>query len=366
MKKKFRSIICFLLIAIMLVPTLAACGSSEEAPDDYKLVVCDGDKFRLYVPESWVENTDSGITSAYYSVDDNAFVSVYVAEDREGRTLAEYFEFCKMKYAAELTDYALVSENTDVSLGGMAAYQLVFSVTRKVTDSDTKEDIEATEGVKYKYLQMFAEFDGDIYALTFSCPEEKYDTHIDTILGADSDDGEFAGIIPYFQFESEPYSADGKRISTKVEAPEGMKLISTDKRPYRFFVPESWVTDTRSSLSAAYYSDGDKSNVSLQAHMSTGAQADVNTFFENTELKYKNLYGDSYTLVSKTDDVKMGGLSAIQFVFTVKSGENEYKLMQTVCAKGEMYYILTYTSTPEAFDSHLSDIEKMLGAFELR
>lgn len=365
MKRSFKIIACIALLAVMLIPSLTACNANK-APDGYKLVACDGDKFRLYVPKSWVENTDSGITSAYYSVDENAFVSVTVAEDREGATLAQYFEYCKAKYASTLKDYVFVSEDAKSSLGGMAAYQIMFTVTRKVTDSDVKETIEATEVVKYKYLQYFAEFDGDIYVLTFSCPDEKFDAHKDTILGADSDDGEFAGIVPYFQFDGEPYAADGKKISSKVEAPEGMKLASTDKRPYRFFVPEGWTLDTRSSLSAAYFSDKDKSNVSLQAHMSTGELADINMFFENSQIKYKNLYGESYTLISKSDEAKMGEYNAIRFTFTVKSGDAEYKIMQTVCAKGEMYYILTYTSTPEAFDSHVADVEAMASAFALR
>ena len=366
MRKNFRLVACLVLLVAMLIPSLASCGVKEKAPDGYKLVACDGDKFRLFVPKAWVENTESGITSAYYSVDENAFVSVCIAEDREGRALAEYFEYCKTQYASSLLDYSHVSEDTRVSLGGMAAYQLVFTVTRRVTDSDVREDIEATEGVKYKYLQYFSEFEGDIYVLTFSCPEEKFEAHKSTVLGADSDDGEFAGIIPYFQFSSEPYVADGKKISDKVEAPEGMKLASTDKRPYRFFVPDAWTLDTRSGLSAAYFSDKDKSNVSLQAHMSTGEMADPKSFFENSQIKYKNLYGEGYTLIDKKDDVKMGEYTATQFTFTVKSGDAEYKLMQTVCAKGEMYYILTYTSTVENFDSHLADVEGMLSAFALR
>lgn len=365
MKRNLKAIVCVILLAAMLIPLLSACNANK-APDGYKLVACDGDKFRLFVPKSWVSNTDSGITSAYYSVDENAFVSVTMADDRESMTLAEYFEYCKARYATSLTDFALVSEDAKASLGGMAAYQLIFTVTRKVTDSDIKEDIEATQSVKYKYIQYFAEFEDDIYALTFSCPEEKFDSHRDTILGADSDDGEFAGVIPYFQFNSEPYVSDGKKFSGKVEAPSGMQLASTDKRPYRFFVPKSWVIDTKSGVSAAFYSNEDKSNVSLQAHMSTGEMANLDTFFDNSQIKYKNLYGDNYTLLTKIDNVKMGEYNAIQFIFTVKSADIEYKLMQTVCAKGEMYYILTYTSTPELFDSHLGDVEAMISAFALR
>ena len=365
MIKKFKAIICFILIAVMLIPSLASC-STDKAPDGYKLVACDGDKFRLYVPKSWVANTDSGITSAYYSVEENAFVSVSIAEDRDGRKLSEYFDACKSKYEGQLTDYTFVSEDRKVSLGGMAAYQIIFTVTRKVTDKDNKTDVEAISGVKYKYLQMFSEFEGDIYVLTFSCPEEKFEAHKGTVLGAEGDDGDFSGIIPYFQFNSEAYSVDGKKISDKVVAPEGMKLISTDKRPYRFFVQKNWIMDTRSALSAAYYSAEDKSNVSLQAHMSTGEAPNLEDFFATTDIKYKNIYGDNYKLISKVDDAKMGEYNAIQFVFSVKSGDAEYILMQTVCAKGEMYYIFTYTSTPELFDTHMGDVEGMLAAFRIR
>ncbi len=366
MTKKIKAIICFTLVLTMLMPALVSCSSQKDVPNGYKRVACDGDKFSLFVPKAWTDNTDSGITSAYYTVEENAFVSVHIAEDRDGMTLAQYFDACKERYADELSDYAFVSENTKDSLGGVAAYQLVFTVTRKITDSDEKETVESVAAVQYKYLQMMAEYDGDIYILTFSCKADKYDSHYDTLMGADDDDGNFVGIIPCFKFEDTPYSDNDKKISDKVEAPEGMKLASTNKRPYRFFVPESWTIDTRSSLSAAYFSDGDKSNVSLQAHMSTAQVPNLNTYFENSEIKYKNIYGDNYTLISKNENAKMGNIDAIQLVFTIKSGNQEYRLMQSVCIKGEMYYIFTYTSTPDKFDSHLDDVEKMLAAFAVR
>ena len=364
MIKKLKAIICFSLIILMLVPALASCGN--KIPDGYKLVACEGDKFRLYVPKSWQENTESGITSAYYAVDDNAFVSVVIAEDASGMTLSEYFELCKSNYAASLVDYKLISESDKATLGGRAAYQIIFSAKYKVTDSDVKDTVDKLASVTYKYLQLMAEYDGDVYVFTFSCPESKFDTHYDTVVGAEDDKGNFAGIIPYFKFDNTPYAnKKAKKFSEKVEAPEGMKVASTDKRPYRFFVPSSWTVDTRSAISAAYFSSEDKSNVSLQAHMSTGAAPNIQEYFENSKTKYINMYGDNFTLLS-TKEVKMGSLDAIQFVFTIKSGENTYKLMQTVCAKGEMYYILTYTSTPEAFDSHIADVEAMLNAFALR
>lgn len=364
MTRKFKAVICLFLIIIMLTPTLSACAN-KDVPDGYKLVVCEGDMFRLYVPKGWTDNSDSGITSAYFSVADNAFVSVNIAEDTEGKALLDYYNLCKFNYSRQLTDYKLISESGSVALGGSKAYQIIFSATYKVTDSDVKDTVDNLEGVKYKYLQMMAEFNGDIYVFTFSAPEEQFDAHYDTVVGAEDDNGNFAGIIPYFQFTSTPYSKDGKKLADKVEAPEGMKIASTNKRPYRFFVPDSWTVDTGTELSAAYFSEQDKSNVSLQAHLSTGATPNLEEYFENSKTKYENIYGDRFSIVSKTE-VKMGGMDAIQFIFTVKSGENTYKLMQTVCAKGEMYYILTYTSTSEAFDSHLADIDMMLGAFALR
>ncbi len=365
MKKRLKAIICLSLALVMLIPALVSCNK-DDVPDGYKLVACEGDKFRLYVPTAWISNTESGITGAYSTVDENASVCVYLLDAQKDITLAEYWSQCEKNYSDSFEDFTVTAKDEKYSLGGVKAICVEFSLTKKVTPDDIPENVEKAEKAKYKYIQVIASFDGEMYTLIFGAPEENYDKHIATVKGEDSD-GEFVGIIPYFEFTKDPYYPDEeKKFSHKVEAPEGMKLVSTDERPYRFFVPEAWQTDYRSALSAAYYSEDDKSNVSLQGHMLGIDNMPIEDYWKQSENKYISLYGDDYKLITTEGTLKMGGEKSVRYTYTVKSGESEYKIMQSVCIKGAMAYVFTYTSTPDKFDSHIDDVNKMLDAFSIR
>ena len=62
----------------------------------------------------------------------------------------------------------------------------------------------------------------------------------------------------------------------------------------------------------------------------------------------------------------MDGVSARKYTYTVVSGGQEYKLVQAIVRKGDMFYCLTYTALPENFDRHLPDVEKMIENFDIR
>ena len=363
--KKIKAIICLALLCLMLIPMLVSCNK-DGAPDGYKLVASEGDKFRLFVPTSWIANTESGITGAYSTVDENASVCVYMIDGYKDVAIGDYWAECDESYKESFSGYTLESLDEKSSLGGKKAIVAKFSAKKKVTANDIPDKVDATKEETYKYIQVISSFEGEIYTLIFGATEEMYNKYAGTVEGAD-DDGEFAGIIPYFEFSSDPYyPKDEKKFSHKVEAPEGMKLASTEERPYRFFVPESWMTDYRSALSAAYFLDSDKSNVSLQGHMLGVDDMSLEDYWKQNEQKYKNLYGENYTLIETDTEAKMGGNNSAKYIYTVKSGNNTYKIMQTVCVKGAMAYVFTYTSTPELFDSHIDDVNKMLDAFTVR
>ena len=363
--KKIKAIICLALVCLMLMPMLVSCNK-DGAPDGYKLVACEGDKFRLFVPTSWIENTESGITGAYSTVDENANVCVYMVDGYRDVAIGDYWAECDENYKESFLEYKLESLDEKSSLGGKKAILAKFSIKKKVTADDIPESVDAVKEETYKYIQVISSFEGEIYTLIFGATEEMYNKYASTVEGS-NDDGEFAGIIPYFEFSSDPYyPKEEKKFSHKVEAPDGMKLASTEERPYRFFVPEAWQIDYRSALSAAYFSDSDKSNVSLQGHMLGVDDMKLEDYWRQNEQKYINLYGEGYTLLESDYEFKMGGNKSAKYIYTVKSGDNTYKVMQTVCVKGAMAYVFTYTSTPELFDSHIDDVSKMLDAFAIR
>ena len=355
--KKTVKLISALLLCLIIISTFASCSQSD-VPDGYQLVALEGDCFRLYVPTQWVVNTSSGVTSAYYSAVDNASVSVQKVDDAGDATLSEYWTVCDERYKNELADYKAEDKTEKIVLGGKAAEKHVFTASITVYSETEKKNITST----YKFMQVFAINEGEMYVFTFSAPEETYGTLLETVEGNAQDEG----MIPYFKF-AEAYKLDDgeKEFSDKETAPEGMKLASTDERPYRFFVPKDWKINNRTDATAAYASDSDRSNVSVQMYMSADNTETVEKYWERLCTSYEGMFSE-FDVVSD-EKIKMSGIDAHKYTYTVTSGGQSYKMVQAIVRKGEMFYCVTFTAaSDESFDKYISDVDKMIASFKLR
>ena len=356
MFKRAIKILAMVLVLVIAVAMFASC-KQDDTPEGYQLIACEGDKFRLYVPtQGWMPNTTGGVTGAFFSQSENTSISVYVADDAGEMSLDEYFAYCDEKFAKELDGYTLAGTEKCI-LGGVAAKKIVFTANNFFWNSDGK-----FEKTAYKYTQVIARHEGEMYILVYSAPLEYYDSHVEEFDG----NSEGAGVIPYFKFAEAYSSGEDKKYSDKVEVPEGMKLASTDERAYRFFVPAAWQINKRADMSAAYYSEGDRSNVSVQLYIcGTGDEVQsVDTYFARCEKSYTELFA-SYTLIS-SEDIKMSGIDAKKYVMDITSGGIEYRMMQAIVKKGDAIYCMTYTATAENYDLHTSDVERMIEVFEIR
>ena len=351
---KITKIIAAIMICAMLASGLCACSGGAEIPDGYQLVACDGDDFRLYVPTNWTANTAGGVTSAFYSLNENASVSAYCVDDAGEMTLEEYLAYSLEKLSASLKDFDFSGKTEKAVLGGRPAIKVAYSASFLANAQG--ENKEQT----YKFLQVTAQNNGKTYVVVYSAPEEYYDSHLETVEG----DADGAGVIPYFIFADAYVNEDKKEFNAEVECPAGMKLISTDERAYRFFVPENWVSNDRTEISAAYAPENDGSNVSLQMHMTEDESVTVAEFFASCEARYAELF-DEYELLDDVD-IKMDGVLAKKYTYRAAIGGVEYKQMQAIVMRGAVYYVLTYTALPEYFDAHASDVEKMIENFDIR
>lgn len=358
MLKLTKKIIGAVLLCALLVCALASC-SQDNVPEGYQLVACEGDEFRLYVPLGWQSSTKGGITSAIYSMDNNVTVSVYEVSDAEDLTVEEYWALCDAQMKTELYEYTASEKIEKAILGGKAAIKTVYAAKHTLVDEKTGEP--AT--VEYKYMQITAKHNGKTFVLLYSAPADKYDTFVETVEG----DANGVGTIPYFVFAEAYHSSDNdKEYSDDVTAPDGMKLISTDERAYRFFVPVAWTVNVRTEATAAYIdeADGTRSNVSVQMYMTGDERETVAEYFAKCEKSYKNLFS-KYDLISDTE-IKMDGIAARKYVYEIQNGGKDYVQLQAIVKKGAMFYVVTYTSTPEHFDAHLGDVQKMIESFDIR
>ena len=99
-------------------------------------------------------------------------------------------------------------------------------------------------------------------------------------------------------------------------------------------------------------------------YMTSDNTETVEKHWERLAASYKDMFAE-FTLISD-EAIKMDGVSAHKYTYKVVSGGQEYKLVQAIVRKGDMFYCLTYTALPENFDRHLPDVEKMIESFDIR
>ena len=207
-------------------------------------------------------------------------------------------------------------------------------------------------GTAYRFRQVLCRVAGRFYLFTFTAPAEKFDTYTDIV----------SEIIENIQFYNTPYegSGDTKKVSDKVTAPEGMFLVSNDKVAYRFFAPDGWTSNRESGAELVYVTeaDGSRSNVSMMAYYPEDEGFSVADYWEMCRPHYEDAL-PGFTLLSATEDEKIGDRNATVYVYTYTLGGVTYKTRQAVCVYSTMIYTMTYTALPDYYDSHLPEVERM-------
>ena len=334
-----------IILIIMLVGTMLVSCSGDDAPDGMKSATAVGEPFILYVPQSFIDNTSSGISSAYLEgIDSSITVSARYYTPSEEMTLESYMNKCTDSYNARLESFRKTSEIVGDTLDGKDARRLEYIFTK--------------DGVSYTAVQRTVAFGGDFVSLNIYTAgnniEELYGEYL-------------TAIVENFRLV-ERDGTDNVFLTDK-KTPEGMRIASSDIVEYRLYVPENWVCNPNSGASEAY-------------HPETMANVTVTSFSPTDEVKGKTLseYADycvaeyektvgGFDLVEKVaSDVKVAGKDAMLITFTAEYEGVSYKLRQIVfhAREYDLYYSITYTATSDSFDAHLDDLSAMISAFCFR
>lgn len=155
----------------------------------------------------------------------------------------------------------------------------------------------------------------------------------------------------------------GCKVSA-VEVPNGMKIVSSDAEAFYLFVPMTWVTNTSSGAASAYYSDKDRSNVSMTC-MASDDVTTVDEYVEKCKAELAVVF-DDFSPVGEVTDAVIGERNGKCFEYTAKIADTEYKYRQIVVIYKNLFYIFTYTSTPEGFDLHTSDVDNIVSKIRFK
>lgn len=325
-----KIIAIFALLALCF--SLGSC-SNDGAPDGMKSVTLDGEPFILYVPESWTDNTPSGISSAFAG---GMIISARYRTLDAGVLLSDHVSSVTNAYADSLKSFQLKSSAAAV-LGG--------------TDATVIKYTAEYNGAAYCYTEYITVYNGDAISLKFTCPTDLYEQNTSA----------FEEVATAFVLRNKAEVQNDQKTDEKT--PSGMKIASGDNVEYVLYVPMNWVCNSTIGANAAYVNESGKPNVSVTSYSPDGEMT-ASEYFEFAEKSYvENLAG--YTRVSESD-TKVHRIDAKSYVYTVNYGGIEYKIMQTVTIYGGRVYSLTYTAPADTFEAHLGEVNTIISCFIFR
>jgi hypothetical protein len=148
---------------------------------------------------------------------------------------------------------------------------------------------------------------------------------------------------------------------TKV-APNGMiDATAPDAFAYSFYVPKTWKDSSYGGISMAVCSSEDPASISLTQYTLASGVTDNASFWDSCKQDYAQNFSD-FTVISESNCM-LGGTEAGQYEFTATIAGTQMKYMNVIAVKDDMAYVMTYSSIPENYDSHLEDVTKVIQNF---
>ena len=332
--KRFTALAAALILCLIC---LTSCANDDSVPDGMKLASCADEPFKLYVPDEMTVNTDSGISSAFGYIPQKFIISArYYTPADSGMTLEQYLHYCAEGYADSLDSFELKAIDPAV-LSGVDA--LKMSYTAKI------------DGVDYSCSQVSVAHKGDMISLNFYLPVTSIEGYAEVI----------SNVTSAFVLCDKPEPVNDELVDKKT--PDGMKIASGDKVEYRLYVPKSWICNSESGKSEAYYPESERSNVTVTSFSPEGTMSAAD-YVAECEKKYAESI-NGYTLIEKAD-TKVANKDAVALTFGANYDGISFKIKQVTFVFDGMVYSITYTSTAERFDSHLADVDRIISEFSFR
>ena len=259
----FKRFLALILCVIMVLPLIVSCNSDSGVPEGMYSVTLDGEPFVFYVPETWTDNRDSGISSAYYSLSKGIMATAkHFACDQEiiDKGIEAYVADIKAQNAELLKDqkYSLKKEGED-RLSGSLAQKYVYEY-----DYDGESEYNLTVSQYYTFHA------GNIVVLSLYVMTDY-----------------FSEVSDDFSKIKNNFVLCEKKVSDKVETAEnGMKKASSDDMQYVCYVPKTWETNLDTKITYAYFPESGSPNVTVTCY-SPDQDYTVAQFYEVIEHNYK-------------------------------------------------------------------------------
>ncbi len=147
--------------------------------------------------------------------------------------------------------------------------------------------------------------------------------------------------------------------------PDGMQAASVEGAKYDLFVPGGWIVTAENGISGAYYSNADKSNISVSCFYPEENMASIADYWARAKESYINTY-KNFEATEEEIQTILGEVAAYRYVFSADIDGKSYKFMQIVTVHDNMFYTLTYTAEADKYELHTEDLQKVISEFKFK
>lgn len=148
------------------------------------------------------------------------------------------------------------------------------------------------------------------------------------------------------------------------EVPNGMKNVGLESSKFYLFVPDTWVSQSERGIPGATSPGGEDANVLVTQYLMDQLYT-PETYWENKCVPERSATFSSFE-VTDSADTTLGGVDAKKYVYTAVLGGNTYRFLEVFAVVDNIIYTLTYTATPEHFDTYLTDVDTICANFRFR
>lgn len=148
-------------------------GRYDGAPEGWRDISLEGiHDYRLFIPDAWQTDMQSGIVSAYVSASDRSNISLSRHYPPTGvNTISQFFEALQPSYSTLYEDYEILDRHEEgedpVTIGGREGALYVMRGKHG--------------GVTYRTMQIFFVRGSYIYVFTYTATDANFDTHRATV-----------------------------------------------------------------------------------------------------------------------------------------------------------------------------------------
>lgn len=177
-----KKIIIFVLCLITCASCFASCGSQDDfVPAGFKRASSKDADYVLYVPEAWVVDISTGVTTAYVSSSNQtnvSFISFDLSEDvkkefedKEKITVDDYWSYYEKTFKDTFSDMKYAEngngDNIKLSNGKLDGKKYIYTAT--------------VTGIECDFMQVIAIKGETVYMLTYTAREDNFATYKDKV-----------------------------------------------------------------------------------------------------------------------------------------------------------------------------------------